>query len=421
MNIPVIKKILKIKRPDNIGSSMTSIKNTINIVAPINANDNILCITDSLSKIKLNNDPDNVIKQELKIDYSKNNIAELKTISEETYIKGNNTLLGIITTLDNTDNTTASDPKIQTKTDLNVLPPPVKVEITEVNVKLQRKTKNLGFNTANTQDESYAKIEAQCPTARCSDGKHEGERMLPVRKFYLNKGGKGLQGACITCQNNRRANRIKRSREKFQGKTKQEIFDMYLKTYGQTKTCSKCMTSKSPSEFPISVSMETGLHNQCIVCSIGNSQGNGGLRDFIFMPDKDGIKYKKKDKCERCGGTHKLAVDHILPIAKGGTDCIPNKQTLCVHCNSKKNDRIDCVVKSEFLCNRYQDASLNFTENNSLSRILTKKVYEFRKTHIESASLADIRTSVKDYATKHNIGHNLDRIVGKIAIVFNKC
>ncbi len=195
---------------------------------------------------------------------------------------------------------------------------------------------------------------------------------------------------------------------------------MYLKTYGETKQCSKCNVSKPPQEFPKSISMECGLHNQCILCSVGNSQGNGGLRDFILMPDKDGIKYKKKDKCERCGGTNKCAVDHILPLAKGGTDCIANKQTLCIHCNSKKNDTIDCPVKLEFLSDRYKDSSLDFNDNTTLSRILSKKVWEFRQSSFENASLEQIRNTVKEYKNKHNLGHNLDRIVGKIAAIFNK-
>jgi hypothetical protein len=311
-------------------------------------------------------------------------------------------------------------PKIEGEIDVKVIPA-VKVEqMSEVNQKFQRKTKNLGFNTAKTQDESYADIESKYPTAKCSDGKHEGERILPVRKFYLNNGGKGLQGACIICQKNRRALRSKRSRDKFKDKTKTEIYNIYLTEYGQTKTCSKCDKAKPPTEFPISIGMECGLHNQCILCSIGNSQGNGGLRDFIFMPDKDGIKYKKKDKCERCSGTDKLAVDHILPIAKGGTDSIPNKQTLCVHCNSKKSDTIDCIVKLEFLSVRYRDDTLDFTENTNLSRVLSKKVYEFRQKNIDNASLEEIRASIKEYSKNHNLGHNLDRIIEKIAFVFNK-
>jgi hypothetical protein len=286
--------------------------------------------------------------------------------------------------------------------------------------KLQRKTRNLGINTTNTQEESYLAIEAKIKTAKCFDGNHHGERILPIRKFYLNKGGKSIQGACIVCQKQRRANRITRSRTKFIGKTKQEIYDIYVTIYGQTKTCSKCKTPKPPCEFPISISMETGLHNHCNICSIGNSQGNSDLRNFIFLPDKDGIKYTKKDKCEKCGGSDRLAIDHILPIAKGGNDCLINKQTLCIHCNCKKSDTIESIVNPSLLCDRYKDDTLVFTDNIRLSQILSKKVYEFKKDYIDDSSLEKIRITLKEYAKKYNLGHNLDRIVRKIAIAFNK-
>lgn len=287
-------------------------------------------------------------------------------------------------------------------------------------LKAQRKTRNLGLNTAGSREDSYKEIETRCGVARCTDSKHEGERTLPIRKFYLNQGGKGLQGACRECQTQRRKDRILRARDKFAAKSAQEVRDMYVIAYGPTKTCSKCGFAKPPTEFPLSISMETGLHNHCISCSIGVSQGNGGLRDFIFMPDKDGIKYAKKAACERCGGVDKLAVDHILPIAKGGTDCIPNKQTLCIHCNSKKSDTIDCPVNLLQLSERYRDPSPDFTDSISLTHTLTKRVYEFRKKHIDDAPLAGIRESLQAYIVKHNLGHNLERILGKIAALFNK-
>ena len=119
--------------------------------------------------------------------------------------------------------------------------------------------------------------------------------------------------------------------------------------------------------------MKTGLNNNFILCYLGNSKGNGGIRDFIYLPDKDGIKYKKKSSCEKCGSMSKLSVDHILPIAKGGNDCIFNKQTLCIYCNSKKSDTIDCKIKSIYLCERYKHKYLH---NIDLSHILAKEVYE---------------------------------------------
>ena len=286
--------------------------------------------------------------------------------------------------------------------------------------KVKRKTTNLGLNTAATQEESYKAIEQKCATAKCTDGKHEGERVLAVRKFYLNKKGKGLQGACITCQKNRRKNRILKSRTMHGGLSHEQIDEGFIKKYGPTKECSKCKCEKPPSEFPISISMECGLHNHCTNCSIGNSQGSGGLRDFIFEPDKDGKRYTKKATCEKCGGTEKLAVDHICPIAKGGTDCIDNKQTLCTPCNSRKIHTIDRVLSNAHLCERYRDESLDFTDLTSVSQTLTRKVYEFRKQHIDDATLEDIKASVDAYKTKYNLGHNLERIVGKIATLFKK-
>lgn len=285
--------------------------------------------------------------------------------------------------------------------------------------KTQRKTKNLGYNTSNTQEESYKKIETNNPVAKCSDANHKGERILPIRNFYLYNSGNSLQSACIICQKNRRANRIKKSREKFNGKTKEEICNIYIKTYGNTKICSICKIAKNPLEFPLSISMETGLHNHCNDCSNNNCYRSELFRDFTFLPDKDNFKYKKKKQCERCGEINRLVVDHILPISKAGSDCLVNKQTLCNHCNCKKNSTIDTIIKPEFLCERYKDESLNFSDNTELTRLLSKKVYEFRQKNIINVSKNELRDNVNNYIKKYNLGHNLDRIINKIVIIFN--
>ena len=168
--------------------------------------------------------------------------------------------------------------------------------------------------------------------------------------------------------------------------------------------------------------METGLHNRCYDCALKQSS-NGALREYIHLPDKDAKgakKYKKKDMCENCGGTDKLAVDHILPIAKGGSDCLVNKQTLCTPCNSSKSDTIAHVVSLDQLCARYQDAcrTLDFTNYQLTSMKLAKLVDNFKRTHL----LQDAETllaSLSAYQKKHNLRNKLDRIMSKMEpIVF---
>ena len=167
--------------------------------------------------------------------------------------------------------------------------------------------------------------------------------------------------------------------------------------------------------------METGLHNQCYDCALIQSH-NGNLREYIHLPDKDATdaqKYKKKAMCENCGGTYKLAIDHILPIAKGGNDCLVNKQTLCTPCNSSKSDSIAHVVTLEQLCARYRDPcrTLDLTNYHLTSMTLGKLVYDFKQTHL-SQDMETLRASLSAYQKKHNLRHGLDRIMLKIEPFF---
>ncbi|WP_373432209.1 HNH endonuclease [Streptomyces afghaniensis] len=41
--------------------------------------------------------------------------------------------------------------------------------------------------------------------------------------------------------------------------------------------------------------------------------------------------------CVRCGARERLEVDHVVPIAKGGTWTLGNAQTLCHDCHKEKS------------------------------------------------------------------------------------
>ena len=54
---------------------------------------------------------------------------------------------------------------------------------------------------------------------------------------------------------------------------------------------------------------------------------------------RDQILKKFNYKCFQCGATKHLAIDHINPYSKGGSDNPENLQVLCRSCNSKKGTK----------------------------------------------------------------------------------
>ena len=77
----------------------------------------------------------------------------------------------------------------------------------------------------------------------------------------------------------------------------------------------------------------------CMFCAITLKEREGriplsrGLRDQVLK--RDGYR------CVKCGASHKdkrLEVDHIIPVAKGGTNDIDNLRTLCWECNRDEGD-----------------------------------------------------------------------------------
>lgn len=61
------------------------------------------------------------------------------------------------------------------------------------------------------------------------------------------------------------------------------------------------------------------------------------LRKRFFVLKRDGFT------CCMCGANGpgvKLEVDHIIPVAEGGSDALDNLQTLCFECNRGKRDTI---------------------------------------------------------------------------------
>jgi 5-methylcytosine-specific restriction enzyme A len=57
---------------------------------------------------------------------------------------------------------------------------------------------------------------------------------------------------------------------------------------------------------------------------------------------------RDRHQCSSCGATTKLQIDHIILLAKGGTNDLSNFQILCASCNQQKSDRLDPRFRRHF-------------------------------------------------------------------------
>ena len=60
--------------------------------------------------------------------------------------------------------------------------------------------------------------------------------------------------------------------------------------------------------------------------------------DWSWQQQSKGAR-EEQGWCEVCGGTSDLTLDHIVPLARGGTNEPGNVRVLCRSCNSRKAAR----------------------------------------------------------------------------------
>lgn len=56
-------------------------------------------------------------------------------------------------------------------------------------------------------------------------------------------------------------------------------------------------------------------------------------------PARNSIYARDGHKCQYCGATRKLTIDHVIPKSKGGSDDWDNLVVACSSCNIKKGDK----------------------------------------------------------------------------------
>ena len=78
-----------------------------------------------------------------------------------------------------------------------------------------------------------------------------------------------------------------------------------------------------------------GLHNQSItkkLLDVPSRHISRNVRQRVWTT--------YGGQCADCGAKDYLEFDHVIPVAKGGSNDEMNVQLLCRRCNLKKNDNI---------------------------------------------------------------------------------
>lgn len=78
-----------------------------------------------------------------------------------------------------------------------------------------------------------------------------------------------------------------------------------------------------------------------IICSDPRTEQQKKQRRMYTQKERSIIYQKDNGKCYLCGKEllySEMTLDHVIPLAKGGADCMENLRCCCSNCNSWKAD-----------------------------------------------------------------------------------
>jgi hypothetical protein len=90
------------------------------------------------------------------------------------------------------------------------------------------------------------------------------------------------------------------------------------------------------------IRVKTALEDQGAKIKITElrARAGSGARESIPQSVRNAVWNRDKGRCVDCGSRERLEYDHIIPIAKGGSNTARNLELRCETCNRKKGAKI---------------------------------------------------------------------------------
>ncbi|MDO8407668.1 MAG: HNH endonuclease signature motif containing protein [bacterium] len=283
-------------------------------------------------------------------------------------------------------------------------------------------SENLGRTQHRDADKYYAQIKKRigafhpCPFysgkkyKQFSKDEHDKRNpnfpnpRVPIEQFdfQFDKGKKywKLQAYCKVCYKAYRRARIELARVRWAKMT-----DTAIRRYvrmnipGGKVCCSVCKKRRDPNYFPISRSMETGLHNECVDCASSKATS---VREQAWLSDGDWSSWKRKviemrkeplvvcagwppavasGRCRGEGNGKRMHADHKVPLRAGGINDARNFQPLCSGCNATKSDQLDTRLSAKEIRNlvgsRYRSLVRSGDSIQTTDRRLKAALWEY--------------------------------------------
>ena len=101
-----------------------------------------------------------------------------------------------------------------------------------------------------------------------------------------------------------------------------------------------CIRALEPEQWQILVDRVIKREEAELSSALAEESDTSQGRERLSREVRDAVWTRDQGKCARCGSRERLEFDHIVPVARGGSNTERNIELLCEICNRAKSDSI---------------------------------------------------------------------------------